>query len=102
MVGWMPCFSQISLIGTCSKRCRRRIFAFSSGLYRLRCRLLMLLFLGRGKVAYLKPLKTTFQLKQNNGVGGPWRSKLRRAAALYKLCDEHEKRIIGDTKPYTE
>src|SRR5882724_7622801 len=66
MVGWMPCFSQISLIGTCSKRCRRRIFAFSSGLYRLRCRLLMLLFLGRGKVAYLKPLKTTFQLKQNS------------------------------------
>jgi len=26
----------------------------------------MLLFLGRGKVAYLKPLKTTFQLKQNS------------------------------------
>jgi hypothetical protein len=66
MVGWMPCFSQISLIGTCSKRCNRRIFAFSSGLYRLRCLLLMLLFLGRGKVAYFKPLKRTFQVKQNS------------------------------------
>src|SRR3984893_19117191 len=67
MVGWMPCFSQISLIGTCSKRCSRRIFAFSSGLYRLRCFLFILLFLGRGKVAYFKSLKRTFQVKQNTG-----------------------------------
>src|ERR1700731_4131371 len=49
IVGLVPCFSQISLIGTCSKRCSRRIFAFSSGLYRLRCLLLMLLFLGSWK-----------------------------------------------------
>src|ERR1700730_6047612 len=70
MVGWMPCFSQISLIGTCSKRCSRRIFAFSSGLYRLRCFLFILLFLGRGKVAYFKSLKRTFQVKQNMGTIG--------------------------------
>src|SRR3984893_14466186 len=70
MVGWMPCFSQISLIGTCSKRCSRRIFAFSSGLYRLRCFLFILLFLGRGKVAYFKYLKRTFQVKQNSIIPG--------------------------------
>src|ERR1700736_2608075 len=68
MVGWMPCFSQISLIGSCSKRCSRRIFAFSSGLYRLRCFLFILLFLGRGKVAYFKSLKRTFQVKQNTNM----------------------------------
>jgi hypothetical protein len=61
-VGYMdPLLPQISLLGTCSKRCSRRIFAFSSGVYRLRALLLMLLFLGRGKVAYLKTLKRTFQ-----------------------------------------
>src|ERR1700682_573864 len=71
MVGWMPCFSQISLIGTCSKRCSRRIFAFSSGLYRLRCFLFILLFLGLGKVAYFKSLKRTFQVKQNSDSDHP-------------------------------
>src|SRR3981081_2839760 len=87
MVGWMPCFSQISLIGTCSKRCSRRSFAFSSGLYRLRGLLLMLLFLGRGKGAYLKTLKRTFQLKQNSQVGRSKKlSKLSFGAFRFKSC----------------
>src|SRR4030081_2289137 len=69
MVGWMPCFSQISLIGTCSKRCSRRIFAFSSGLYRLRCLLLMLLFLGSWKSSLFQTPKEDIstEAEQDNG-----------------------------------
>jgi glyoxylase-like metal-dependent hydrolase (beta-lactamase superfamily II) len=42
--------------------------SFSSGLKRRRGRLVMLLFLGGGKVAYLIPLLGTFRLTQNTHV----------------------------------
>src|SRR6267142_676424 len=61
----MLCSSHSSLTGRCSRRWSRRILSFSSGLKRRRCRLVMLLFLGGGKVAYLIPPFGTFRLKQN-------------------------------------
>jgi hypothetical protein len=46
----------------------------------------MLLFLGRGKVAYLKPLKRTFQLKQNTCVAttAPSTIAARKPDALFR------------------